>query len=151
VFIRELISNASDAMEKVRHLQVAGSAIEDKDRELEISIYTDDKAGVLVVQDAGIGMTKDELVTNLGRIGHSGSLEYLKKLGDNPDKASIIGQFGVGFYSTFMVGTNIKVYTRSAQVGSKGYLWESDGCVKFGSLDVIVNSVQHWIVYYCRG
>lgn len=127
--MRELISNASDAMEKVRHLQVTGAPMEEKDKPLEIKIYTDDKAGVLIIQDAGIGMTKEELVQNLGRIGHSGSLEFLKKLGENPDKASIIGQFGVGFYSTFMVGSNIKVYTRSAHAGSKGYLWESDGFV----------------------
>lgn len=127
VFVRELISNASDAMEKIRHMQITGAEIEDKDKDLRINIYTDDMEGVFIIQDMGIGMTKEELIQNLGRIGHSGSLEFLKKLGENPDKASIIGQFGVGFYSGFMVGNRIKVYTRSFVPGSKGYVWESDG------------------------
>jgi TNF receptor-associated protein 1 len=127
VFVRELISNASDALEKVRHLQVTGKEITDKEDELEIDIYADEATNTLVIQDAGVGMSKEELIQNLGRIGHSGSLEFLKKLGESPDRSSIIGQFGVGFYSAFMVANKVKVYSRSAIPGSKGYLWESDG------------------------
>eukprot|EP00026_Physarum_polycephalum_P003159 Phypoly_transcript_03168.p1 GENE.Phypoly_transcript_03168~~Phypoly_transcript_03168.p1 ORF type:complete len:678 (+),score=120.90 Phypoly_transcript_03168:43-2076(+) len=127
VFVRELISNASDALEKVRHLQVMGKPIADPDQELEINIYADEATNTLVIQDTGIGMSKDELILNLGKIGHSGSGEFLKKLGDNPDRGAIIGQFGVGFYSAFMVGNKVKVYSRSAVPDSKGYMWESDG------------------------
>jgi len=127
VFVRELISNASDALEKVRHLQVMGKPIADPDQELEINIYADEATNTLVIQDTGIGMAKDELILNLGKIGHSGSGEFLKKLGDNPDRGAIIGQFGVGFYSAFMVGNKVKVYSRSAVPDSKGYMWESDG------------------------
>ncbi|EGG14777.1 heat shock protein Hsp90 family protein [Cavenderia fasciculata] len=127
VFIRELISNASDAIEKARHLQLTSQKIMDGDLPFEIKIATDDDKKTLIIQDTGVGMTKEELIKNLGRIGYSGTGDFLKNLGDNPDKASVIGQFGVGFYSCFMVGHTIKVYSRSAAVGSKGYLWESDG------------------------
>jgi len=127
VFIRELISNASDACEKVRHLQVTGKPIADADKDLEIQIYADEATNTLVIQDSGIGMSKEELIQNLGKIGHSGSGEFLKNLGDNPDRGAIIGQFGVGFYSAFMVADKVKVYSRSADPNSKGHLWESDG------------------------
>lgn len=127
VFVRELISNASDALEKVRQLQSTGKPIADPDKELEISIYADEATNTLVIQDTGIGMEKEELIENLGKIGHSGSGEFLKKLGESPDRGAIIGQFGVGFYSAFMVGNKVKVYSRSAEPNSKGYLWESDG------------------------
>jgi TNF receptor-associated protein 1 len=127
VFVRELISNASDALEKVRHLQVTGKPLADADKELDINIYADEATNTLVIQDTGIGMSKDELILNLGKIGHSGSGEFLKKLGDNPDRGAIIGQFGVGFYSAFMVANKVKVYSRSAVPDAKGYMWESDG------------------------
>eukprot|EP01113_Clastostelium_recurvatum_P030613 TRINITY_DN3734_c0_g1_i4.p1 TRINITY_DN3734_c0_g1~~TRINITY_DN3734_c0_g1_i4.p1 ORF type:complete len:751 (-),score=276.46 TRINITY_DN3734_c0_g1_i4:53-2266(-) len=130
VFVRELISNCSDAMEKLRHLQVGGTAITDPEAPLEVTIYTDDTNRTLTIQDSGVGMSRDELVANLGRIGHSGSAEFIKKLTDmnqTQDRAAIIGQFGVGFYSAFMVGDKVTVYSRSANEGSPGYAWESDG------------------------
>ncbi|KAK5578166.1 hypothetical protein RB653_003119 [Dictyostelium firmibasis] len=128
VFIRELISNASDAIEKVRHTQLTNaSSIEDSSIPFEIKISTDDEKKTLIIQDSGIGMTRDEMIKNLGKIGYSGSGDFIKNLGENPDKASIIGQFGVGFYSCFMVGHTVKIYTKSALPGSKGYLWESHG------------------------
>ncbi|KAF2073744.1 hypothetical protein CYY_004946 [Polysphondylium violaceum] len=128
VFIRELISNASDAIEKVRHLQLTdASKVEDNVTPFEIKISCDEDKKTLIIQDTGIGMTKEEMIKNLGNIGYSGSGEFLKQIGENPDKASIIGQFGVGFYSCFMVGHTIKIYSKSATSGSKGYLWESDG------------------------
>ncbi|GAM18900.1 hypothetical protein SAMD00019534_020750 [Acytostelium subglobosum LB1] len=127
VFIRELVSNASDAIEKARHMQLLNQKIMNDDVPFEIRIATDEEKKTLIIQDTGIGMNKEELIRNLGRIGYSGTGEFIKNLGENPDKASIIGQFGVGFYSCFMVGHSIKVYSRGAAPGSKGYLWESDG------------------------
>ncbi|KYQ92867.1 heat shock protein Hsp90 family protein [Tieghemostelium lacteum] len=128
VFIRELISNSSDAMEKVKHMQLtSASEIQDPEIPFEVKISTDEDKKTLIIQDSGIGMSREEMIKNLGKIGYSGSKEFLQKLGEQTDKASIIGQFGVGFYSCFMVGHQIKIYTKSAKKGSKGYLWESDG------------------------
>jgi len=126
VFVRELISNASDASEKLRHLDITGKEFDDKYLPLEIHISTDDKNKTITIQDFGIGMTKEELVKNLGTIAHSGTQEYLRKL-DDKDASGIIGQFGVGFYSAFMVGNKVRVYSRSAFPGSKGYCWTSEG------------------------
>jgi len=132
VFIRELISNASDALEKVRHRQIVGKEIEDPNAPLEINLYVDEKAKTITFQDSGIGMTEAELIKNLGSIGHSGSLDFIKNASD-PKAVDIIGQFGVGFYSTFMVGNKVVVYSKSATPGSKGYCWTSDGS---GSYDI---------------
>jgi HSP90 family molecular chaperone len=126
VFVRELISNASDASEKLRHLDVTGKEYDDKYLPLEIHIATDDKNKTITIQDFGIGMKKEELIKNLGTIAHSGTQEYLRQL-EGKDASNIIGQFGVGFYSAFMVGNRVKVYSRSAAPGSKGYCWTSDG------------------------
>lgn len=126
VFVRELISNASDASEKLRHLDVTGKEYDDKYLPLEIHIATDDKHKTITIQDFGIGMKKEELIKNLGTIAHSGTQEYLRQL-EGKDASNIIGQFGVGFYSAFMVGNRVKVYSRSAAPGSKGYCWTSDG------------------------
>jgi len=129
VFIRELISNASDALEKIRHLHLTTGEYEDKYLDLEIHLSTDDKKKTITIQDFGIGMSQEELVENLGTIAHSGTQEFLKQLeaSSSPNKANVIGQFGVGFYSAFMVGKQVKVYSRSAKPGSKGYCWISDG------------------------
>jgi len=129
VFVRELISNASDALEKIRHLQLKNEEYDDKYLDLEIHISTDDKKKTITLQDFGIGMSDTELIENLGTIAHSGTQEFLKKLeaSSSPDKANLIGQFGVGFYSCFMAGKRVRVYSRSAHPGSKGYCWTSDG------------------------
>eukprot|EP01116_Phalansterium_solitarium_P016149 TRINITY_DN3684_c0_g3_i1.p1 TRINITY_DN3684_c0_g3~~TRINITY_DN3684_c0_g3_i1.p1 ORF type:complete len:740 (-),score=390.53 TRINITY_DN3684_c0_g3_i1:133-2352(-) len=131
VFVRELVSNASDALEKLRHRQLTSTGGQPADAEVptEINIFTDDKANTLIIQDSGIGMTRDELVTNLGRIGYSGSLEFVKQAQASGDASArdIIGQFGVGFYSAFMVGDRVTVYSRAAAPGSVGYMWTSDG------------------------
>ncbi|ORZ17387.1 Hsp90 protein-domain-containing protein [Absidia repens] len=128
IFVRELISNAADALEKLRHTQSMESM--DSDKPLEIRISLDQDKRQFVIQDHGIGMTLDELNENLGTIARSGSKSFLEKLekdGGSGSRENIIGQFGVGFYSTFMVGDRIKVYTRSAKPGSKGYCWTTDG------------------------
>jgi molecular chaperone HtpG len=96
--------------------------------ELEINITTDDKAKTFTIQDFGVGMTRAELVENLGTIAHSGSKAFLKSLGESAQKnASLIGQFGVGFYSAFMVAKSVKVFSHSWRVAEPGQLWTSDG------------------------
>jgi len=128
IFVRELVSNASDALEKLRHLQITEKAIFDDKLDLEINVTTDDKAKTLTIQDFGIGMTRAELIENLGTIAHSGSKAFLKALGESGQKNSnLIGQFGVGFYSAFMVAKSVKVYTHSWRTEEKGQVWISDG------------------------
>ena len=129
IFLRELISNAADAMEKLRYTQLTGPEVLDKDLPLEIHIDTDDTAHTLTITDTGIGMTKEELVENIGTIAHSGSKEFIKHLsakGDQKD-LNLIGQFGVGFYSAFMVADKVTLYTRSHQMEGECFVWESDG------------------------
>jgi molecular chaperone HtpG len=128
IFVRELVSNASDALEKLRHLQLTEKDIFDDKLNLEINVTTDDKAKTITIQDFGVGMTRAELVENLGTIAHSGSKAFLKALGESGAKnANLIGQFGVGFYSAFMVAKNVKVYTHSWRPSEPGQLWISDG------------------------
>ena len=128
IFVRELVSNASDAVEKLRHTQLTEKDVVDNDAALEITLTTDDKAKTLTLQDTGIGMTRSELVEYLGTIAHSGSKAFLKALGENGQKNSgLIGQFGVGFYSAFMVAKRVSVYSRSWQSNEPGHVWASDG------------------------
>jgi len=128
VFIRELISNASDALEKFRHIILTEESVVDKEIPQEIRISIEKEAGNLVIEDTGVGMTKEELIENLGTIAHSGTAEFLKQLQKHPGQsAEIIGQFGLGFYSVFMVSDHVKVITRSYKPAAKGYVWESDG------------------------
>ena len=130
VFLRELISNASDALEKLRHEQVSGVSVNDNDLPLEIRIYTDEKNGTITIQDTGIGMTKKEMEDNLGVIARSGSKAFLKKAaaeGKAGDLGtSLIGHFGVGFYAAFMVADHVDVFSHSA-TDNETYCWSSDG------------------------
>ncbi|KAJ2614204.1 hypothetical protein H4S08_001827 [Coemansia sp. RSA 1365] len=130
VFVRELISNASDALEKLRQLQTT-SAKAGSDKPLEINIAIDPEQKTITFFDSGIGMTADELKENLGTIARSGSKAFIEKMQSSAETSnaanSIVGQFGVGFYSAFMVGDKITVYTRSAKPDSEGYCWVSDG------------------------
>lgn len=129
IFVRELVSNASDALEKLRHLQITEKDnIADADRALEINLTTDDTAKTLTLTDAGLGMTRAELIENLGTIAHSGSKAFLKALSEGGQKNSnLIGQFGVGFYSAFMVAKTVKVYSRSWKKDEPAHVWTSDG------------------------
>ncbi|MSU23698.1 MAG: molecular chaperone HtpG [Opitutus sp.] len=128
IFVRELVSNAADALEKLRHTQLTEKEIFDDKLELEINVTTDDKAKTITIQDFGLGMTRAELVENLGTIAHSGSKAFLKALGEGAQKnASLIGQFGVGFYSAFMVAKSVKVYSHSWRAAEPGHVWTSDG------------------------
>lgn len=139
VFLRELVSNASDALEKLRHLQSAGSqelTVIDSDKPLQITITLDEVESSLTISDTGIGMTADELVENLGTIARSGSKNFIAQLeaensAHHHDSGldiarGIIGKFGVGFYSTFMVADKVQVTTRPAK-GGPITVWTSDG------------------------
>ncbi|XP_073504361.1 heat shock protein 75 kDa, mitochondrial [Phyllobates terribilis] len=125
VFIRELISNGSDALEKLRHqLLSQGTGL----LEMEIHLHTDSEKGTLTIQDTGVGMTQEELISNLGTIARSGSKAFLEALQNQTDSSGkIIGQFGVGFYSAFMVADKVVVYSQASEPGSPGYCWTSDG------------------------
>ena len=128
IFVRELISNASDALEKLRRTQLTEKNILDDNLDLEINLSTDDSAKQLIIQDFGIGMTEEELIKNLGTIAHSGSKEFLEALQSDGEKnEALIGKFGVGFYSVFMVSDSVQVYTRTWKEDGEGLCWESDG------------------------
>src|SRR3989339_522902 len=129
IFLRELISNSSDALNKIRYRALTDKNIIDPESELKISINFDKKSNVLSIEDTGIGMTEDDLINNLGTVARSGTLEFLKGIKDGKESVSehIIGKFGVGFYSVFMVADEVSVETRYAEKDSKGYLWKSNG------------------------
>jgi len=135
VFIRELISNASDAIEKFRLLQLSGDGPMDltTDRVHNISISTDKVMRTLTIQDTGVGMTKQEMIDNLGTIARSGSKAFMQQFkdGGKVEPKDIIGQFGVGFYSAFMVADKIEVFSKSAVESSPGNVWSSDGSGKY--------------------
>ena len=128
IFVRELISNAADACEKLRFNQSSGKPVQQADIAPGISIATDDKAGTITITDTGCGMTHAELVQNLGTIAHSGTKAFLKQLAEDkkPD-VGLIGQFGVGFYSAFMVAKRVTVLSRSFAPEETGWQWTSEG------------------------
>jgi molecular chaperone HtpG len=126
IFLRELISNASDALDKLRHAALV-DGLEADTSDLHIDIVADQEARTLTVRDNGIGMSHDEVVELIGTIAKSGTAELLQKLKESDtDSKELIGQFGVGFYSTFMVADNVTLLTRRAGT-EKGTRWESDG------------------------
>ena len=127
VFVRELVSNAADACEKLRFLQASGQS-PTGDSGPSITITANEAESTLTIADTGIGMNRDELVQNLGTIAHSGTKAFLKALAEQqkPD-TRLIGQFGVGFYSAFMVAKQVTVVTRSQAAGSEGWTWTSEG------------------------
>jgi TNF receptor-associated protein 1 len=127
IFVRELISNAADASEKLKFLQTSGEEIFEPEAELKISVATDDQAKTITFTDAGIGMTHAELIDNLGTIAHSGSKAFLEQIKASKGDTHLIGQFGVGFYSAFMVAENVTVFTRSYRPAESGWMWSSDG------------------------
>jgi molecular chaperone HtpG len=133
IFLRELISNASDACDKLRFRSLADPAVLGGAAELLIDIDFDRDAHTLTIADTGIGMTRDEVVSHLGTIAKSGTADFLSQLsGDQQKDAQLIGQFGVGFYSAFIVADRVEVYTRAAGAAeSEGVRWESDGNGEF--------------------
>ncbi|MCZ6675366.1 MAG: molecular chaperone HtpG [Verrucomicrobia bacterium] len=132
IFVRELISNASDALEKLRRIKITEKNIFDENLELEINITTDDTANTLTIQDFGIGMSREELVQNLGTIAHSDSKRFLQALSEGSEQnLNLIGQFGVGFYSAFMVAKDVKVFSHSWKEDEPSHVWSSDGSGAF--------------------
>ena len=133
IFLRELISNASDACDKLRFEALRNGALFEDDAELKIRVSYDKAARTLTVADNGIGMSRDEVISNLGTIAKSGTREFFSQLsGDQQKDASLIGQFGVGFYSSFIVADKVTVLTRRAgELASQGVRWESDGGGEF--------------------
>ncbi|MEQ1674395.1 MAG: molecular chaperone HtpG, partial [Candidatus Nitrotoga sp.] len=133
IFLRELISNASDACDKLRFEALHNAALMEDQSELEISIHFDKAARTLTVSDSGIGMSREEVINNLGTIAKSGTREFFSRLsGDQQKDANLIGQFGVGFYSAFIVADKVTVLTRRAgEKDDQGVRWESDGGGEF--------------------
>lgn len=135
IFLRELVSNAADSLEKMRHIQLTEKDVADVSQPLEIEISTDENGGTIVIQDRGTGLTQDELVENLGTIAHSGSKAFVKAMQQareagqekSPEAMQLIGQFGVGFYSAFMVAKKVEVFTRSWKNDSECLVWRSEG------------------------
>ena len=128
VFIRELISNSSDALNKIRFRKLTDTNVIDPDVDLKISLSFDKEEGVFSITDTGIGMNHDDLVNRIGTIASSGTLDFISKMkeGEKPD-SNMIGQFGVGFYSVFMVTDVCTIETRHADADSKAYRWTSNG------------------------
>ena len=128
IFLRELVSNASDALDKLRFEQARSAEIANPDLELQISITADEENQTLTIADTGVGMTMDELVRNIGTIAHSGSAEFIRQaMADQANSSNIIGRFGVGFYSVFMVADKVTIRTRSFDPAAKAVEWSSDG------------------------
>eukprot|EP00420_Gonyaulax_spinifera_P032606 CAMPEP_0197875784 /NCGR_PEP_ID=MMETSP1439-20131203/4946_1 /TAXON_ID=66791 /ORGANISM="Gonyaulax spinifera, Strain CCMP409" /LENGTH=181 /DNA_ID=CAMNT_0043495017 /DNA_START=1 /DNA_END=542 /DNA_ORIENTATION=+ len=128
VFLRELVSNAADACDKKRFLALTeGDAPPEA---MKLRIRADKEKRTLTIEDNGVGMKKNELKENLGRIARSGTANFVKQLGSGEDDVSLIGQFGVGFYSAFLVATKVEVITRSfndPEDQRKAFKWTSDG------------------------
>ena len=129
IFLRELVSNASDAADKLRFEALANPELLQEDPDLRIRIEFDKDAGTITISDNGIGMTRDEVIENLGTIARSGTANFLQKMtGDQKKDAHLIGQFGVGFYSAFIVADKVEVFTRRAGAdASQGVHWECHG------------------------
>ncbi len=127
IFLRELVSNASDAVDKLRFLAVSNPALLGDDTELRIDLSLDKAAGTLTIKDNGIGMSREEVIENLGTIAKSGTKKFLESLtGEQQKDAQLIGQFGVGFYSAFIVADKVTVLTRRADA-DEAVRWESEG------------------------
>ena len=128
VFLRELISNASDALDKIRFLALTQPDLMADKEELEVRIEYDEDAKTLTVRDSGIGMTKEDLVKNLGTVARSGTTKFLEAFKSKDEGASdmggLIGQFGVGFYSTFLVADRVTVASKNPKDDTQ-YVWES--------------------------
>lgn len=129
VFLRELISNSVDALNKVRFELLTDPELEERDRDLRIDISISKTQKKITIEDTGIGMTRQELIDNIGTIAHSGTVEFLHKISEEKtkDPLDLIGQFGVGFYSSFMVADEIHITTKSFRKGASAYLWKSSG------------------------
>ena len=132
VFLRELISNASDALNRVQFEMLTNHDVVDPEAELAIRITVDEEAKTITISDTGIGMNREEMVQNLGTIAHSGARTFLQNAGESKSTLEeIIGQFGVGFYSVFMVADEVTVTSRSYRQEDEACTWQSSGDSRF--------------------
>jgi len=130
IFLRELVSNAADACDKKRFLSVTADESAVDQTPPKITVKADPDNQVIIIEDSGVGMTRDELINNLGKIAQSGTKAFMDALGDGGD-VNLIGQFGVGFYSSYLIADKVEVITKSMQAGSPQLKWESDSGSSF--------------------
>ncbi|WP_085906574.1 molecular chaperone HtpG [Kiloniella majae] len=135
IFLRELISNASDACDKLRYLAVTDGDLMKDDPDFRIDLEIDSNANTLTISDNGIGMNRQELIDNLGTIARSGTSAFMEQMESSKDGSNLIGQFGVGFYSSYMVADKVSVTSRRAGE-DQGWQWDSDGKGKFTIAEV---------------
>lgn len=152
IFLRELISNASDAADKLRFKALSNPALYEGDGELRVRVSFDADKGTLTISDNGIGMTREQVIDHLGTIAKSGTKEFLTALGQDQAKDSqLIGQFGVGFYSAFIVADKVTVKTRAAgEAPDKGVLWESAGEGEYSVADIEKKSRGTDVILHLR-
>ena len=152
IFLRELISNASDAADKLRFKALSNPALYEGDGELRVRVSFDADKGTLIISDNGIGMTREQVIDHLGTIAKSGTKEFLTALGQDQAKDSqLIGQFGVGFYSAFIVADKVTVKTRAAgEAMGKGVLWESAGEGEYSVADIEKKSRGTDVILHLR-
>ena len=152
IFLRELISNASDAADKLRFKALSNPALYEGDGELRVRVSLDADKGTLTISDNGIGMTREQVIDHLGTIAKSGTKEFLTALGQDQAKDSqLIGQFGVGFYSAFIVADKVTVKTRAAgEATDKGVLWESAGEGEYSVADIEKKSRGTDVILHLR-
>ena len=141
IFLREIISNGSDALDKLKYLSVSDDAFKSVKFDPRLDLQFVEKAGTITIQDSGIGMNEEDLTNNLGTIARSGTKAFMEKLTNDASKNSnLIGQFGVGFYSAFMAASHIDVYTRKAAGDGKIWHWSSDGTNSYEIDEVAADS-----------
>lgn len=152
IFLRELISNASDAADKLRFKALSNPALYEGDGDLRVRVSFDADKGTITISDNGIGMTREQVIDHLGTIAKSGTKEFLTALGQDQAKNSqLIGQFGVGFYSAFIVADKVTVKTRAAgEVIDKGVLWESAGEGEYSVADIEKKSRGTDVILHLR-
>ncbi|WP_372872448.1 molecular chaperone HtpG [Shewanella sp.] len=143
IFLRELVSNAADAADKLRYLALTNDALYEGDGELKVRVSADKDKGTVTIEDNGIGMTRDGVIEHLGTIAKSGTADFFKNLsGDSAKDSQLIGQFGVGFYSAFIVAKRVEVFTRAAgHSADEGVKWESEGEGNF-SVETITKATR---------
>ncbi len=152
IFLRELVSNASDACDKLRFEAINNDSLYDGDSELRIRVDYDKNANTITISDNGIGLSREEAIDHLGTIAKSGTKEFFSKLsGDQQRDAALIGQFGVGFYSAFIVADKVTVESRRAGLSyDQGVRWESDGSGEFSIEQIELNKRGTSVILHLR-
>jgi heat shock protein beta len=144
IFLRELVSNAADACDKKRFLSITSDSSDtgDSDSPPSIKIKTNADDNTVTIEDSGVGMTRDEIINNLGKIAQSGTRAFVQALGEGTAEVNLIGQFGVGFYSAYLVADKVTVITKSMQDPSKAYRWESEADSSYTISDASPDEIE---------